>query len=230
MNEIGRPNHPNSLRSIATGLAALLFAKVFLSILYQYRFYFPADFESDFLSLRRDSFHGLYRVAFYVHILSAPTALLAGLFLVVSGPEKRFRKMHRWAGRMLAMLVLCFVSPSGLVMASHAPAGAFAGAGLGALAIGTATCVVMAVRHARRHQIRNHQRWATRCFILLCSPLLLRLITGFVIVTRLDPDWNDRINPWISWLVPFVGYEIWWRWAENPVSPSIPASKREAMS
>lgn len=59
VNEVGRPRHSNALRSIAICMAWLLFAKVFLSILYQYRWYFPADFASDFLSIRRGSFHGL---------------------------------------------------------------------------------------------------------------------------------------------------------------------------
>lgn len=208
----------------------MLFAKVFLSILDQYRWYFPANFESDFLSLRRDSFHGLYRVAFYAHIISAPIALLTGLFLIVSGEVGRFRKIHRWAGRLLAVAVLGFVSPSGLIMAAYAPAGPIAGAGLATLAIGTAGCLFMAVRHARQRRFRNHQRWATRCFILLCSPLLLRLITGFVIVMQLDPDANDRINPWISWLVPLACYEIWWRNAENPDPTRLPVSNLETLT
>ncbi len=218
------------MRSLALAAAALLFAKVFVSILAQYRFYFPADFESDFLSLRRDIFHGLYRVAFYAHIISAPIALLNGLFLIVSGEVGRYRKIHRWVGRLLAMLVLGFVSPSGLVMAAHAPAGPIAGAGLASLAIGTAGSLIMAVRHARQRRFRMHQRWATRCFVLLCSSLLLRMITGVVIVLQLDPDANDRLNPWLSWLVPLACYEAWWRNAENPDSTRLPVSKMEKLT
>lgn len=228
VNDFDRPLHPNALRTIATGLGVLLFAKAFLSILYQYRFYFPADFESDFLIVRRDWFHGVYRSAFYAHIVSAPVALLAGLFLVVSGPNRRYRHLHRLVGWFLAVLVFAFVSPSGLVMAAYAPAGMFAGTGLAALATGTSVSLIMAIRGARDGRIEIHQRWAMRCFILLCSPLLLRLITGFVIVIRLDPDWNDRINPWLSWLFPLVGFEFWWRFAvvHEPARP--PVSKMEA--
>lgn len=209
-------------------LAALLFVKVFFSILAQYRWYFPADFDSDFLSRRREWFHGVYRAAFYVHIVSAPVALLAGLFLVVSGHFGHDPSSHRWAGRLLGVLVLLLVSPSGLIMAVYAPAGVFAGTGLATLATGTAGCLVMAIRSARLRQFRTHRRWAMRSFVLLCSPLLLRLITGFVIVLRLDPDWNDRLNPWISWLVPLVSYEIWWRFAENPASKKWPKPQMEA--
>lgn len=229
MNDIDRPLHPNALRTIATGLAGLLFAKAFLSILYQYRFYFPADFESDFLIVRREWFHGIYRSAFYAHIVSAPVALLAGLFLVVSGPNRRYRHLHRLAGRCLAVLVFAFVSPSGLIMAAYAPAGMFAGAGLATLDVGTAYCLIMAIRQARLRQFRSHQRWAMRCFILLCSPLLLRLTTGFVIVMQLDPDWNDRLNPWISWLIPLVIHEIRLHVSDLHDSTRSPVSKMEAL-
>jgi uncharacterized membrane protein len=228
VNVIDRPYRLNSLRAFATGMAVMLFAKVFLSILYQYRWYFPADFDSDFLSVRRDIFHGPYRAAFYAHIVSAPIALSTGIFLIVSGHDGRLRKIHRWAGRLLAVVVFAFVTPSALVMAAHAPAGAFAGSGLATLAIGTAACLIMAIRHARRGHFRTHQRWATRCFILLGSPLLLRLITGFVIVTRLDPVLWDSLNPWVSWLFPLISYEVWWRYAERTDSARVPVSIWEA--
>lgn len=230
MNATDQPWPSNRLRSIALAALSLLFAKVFLSILNQYRFYFPADFESDFLSLRREIFHGLYRAAFYVHIVSAPAAVLAGLFLVVSGHEMRFRKMHRRAGGMLAAIVLAFVTPSGLIMAVYAPAGHFAGAGLATLAISTAACLIMTIRRARQRQFRIHRRWALRCFILLCSPLLLRLITGFVIVTQIDPDLADRLNPWLSWLIPLASFETWWRLCEHADAANSVGSQMKAQS
>lgn len=196
------------MRSLALAAAGLLFAKVFLPILYQYRFYFPADFESDFLSLRRDIFHGHYRVAFYAHIISAPIAILAAAFLILSGETSQFRATHRIAGRILAIAVFVFVAPSGLVMSAYAPAGPVAASGLAVLATSTAGTLIFAIRHARQRRFRTHRIWAIRCFILLASPLLLRLISGFVIVTRLDPDLSDQLNPWVSWAVPLAGFEI----------------------
>jgi uncharacterized membrane protein YozB (DUF420 family) len=211
-------------------VAALLFAKVLLAILYQYQWYFPADFDSDFLSVRREIFHGAYRIAFYAHIISAPIALVASLFLIVSGQNGRFLNAHRWVGRFLAGVAFGFVVPSGFVMACHAHSGPIAGAGLAALSVGTAISLIMAIRYARQRRFRLHQRWATRCFILLCSPLLLRVISGFVIVTRLDPDVSDRLNPWVSWLFPVVGYEIWWRYLAINHSTAISNSTMETRS
>lgn len=193
----------------------MLLAKVFLSILYQYRWYFPADFSSEFLSGRRDSFHGAYRVAFYAHIISGPLALMFGLFLIISGRRLRRHNIHRWAGRVQAVVVLLVVVPSGLVMACQAFAGPIAGAGLAALSIGTAVCVTVAIHRACKKQFQSHQRWAMRCFILLCSPLLLRLISGIVMVMQLEPNASYRLNAWFSWLIPLIIYEVWWRHSAN---------------
>lgn len=229
VNEINSSYRLNRLRTIASFVAAVLLAKVFLSILYQYRWYFPADFSSEFLSGRRDSFHGAYRIAFYAHIISAPWALMVGLFLIVSGRRWRRHSIHRWAGRVQAVVVLVVVVPSGLVMACQAFAGAIAGAGLAALSIGTAVCVIMAIHSVRKRQFQLHQRWATRCFILLCSPLLLRLLSGVVIVMQFEPNLCYRLNAWFSWLIPLVSYEVWRRYSANSDSAWLLPSTIEAV-
>ena len=86
----------NKLRQFAVLAIGLLFLKVLLAILYEYRWYFPADFDSSaFLSGRRYTFVGIYRVAFYAHIISGPLAILLGCALMFSGGKARYRKRHR---------------------------------------------------------------------------------------------------------------------------------------
>lgn len=191
--------------------AGVLLAKVLLAILWEYRWYFPADFDASFLSGRRYTFDGVYRVAFYTHIISGPVALLLGLFLILSGPRVRFSRLHRVVGRVLAAIVLVIVVPSGLVMASEAYAGPIAGWGFASLSIATGVSIAAAAYFARKRQLALHQRWAGRCFILLCSPLLLRVISGAVIAMQLESDWSYRFNAWASWLLPLAVFEVWWR-------------------
>ena len=144
--------------------------KVFLSILYQYRWYFPADFDSSpFLSGRRFTFTGLYRSVFYVHIVAGPIA------------EEGF-----FVQSMLT--------------------------GVTAVAAG-----VM----ARSGNLIAHRRWASRCYLLLWSPLFLRMIAGLTIVFSVESEWTYRINAWFSWLVPLACYEVHqWRlrlrWSGTP--------------
>ncbi len=198
------------LRTIAACVVAVLFVKVLLAILYEYRWYFPADFDSSsFLIGRRDTFFGLYRTAFYAHIISGPVAIVVGAWLMLSGGRLRFSKLHRWAGRTQILIVLAVVVPSGFVMGLQATAGPIAAYGFATLSIATAVSAAAAVYFALARKFQSHQRWAGRCFVLLCSPLLLRLISGALIVLQLESDWFYRLNAWISWLIPLMIYEAY---------------------
>jgi hypothetical protein len=204
----------DKLLTLAKLAAAVLFVKVFLAILVEYPSYFPADFDANFLVGRESYFHGTYSVAFYTHIVSGPLALISASFLMLTGGRRAYRQAHRWVGRSQGILVLALVIPSGLVMSRYALAGPVAGLGLAMLSLATAGCVAMAVLRARARQFRVHRQWATRSFILLSSPLLLRLVSGFAIVEKLDSDWFYRLNAWLSWFVPLLAYEAW-RWSRR---------------
>lgn len=198
-----------AMKRVAFWLLVLLFCKVLISIVFEYRNYFPANFTSNFLSGRKSYFFGYYQWAFYVHIVSGPTALLIASFLMFSGKRKLLSSWHRRLGKLLAYIVLLLMLPSGVVMATKAFTGPIAGAGFFSLTMLTAACVVVASWHASKRRFKRHQVWATRSFILLCSPLLLRLMTGATIVLNVDSDWTYRFAAWGSWLIPFAALEVW---------------------
>ena len=105
------------LRRIAIALAFLLVIRVLVSILFEYRYYFPPDFDqSDFLAGRRVSFSGWYGFGFYLHIISGPIALVAVLAMLATGKSKRFRTVHRTTGKVLVLLTVAAVCPGGLIM------------------------------------------------------------------------------------------------------------------
>lgn len=212
MNATPASNRLSRLQTIGLWAVGLLLVKVLLAILYEYRWYFPADFDqSAFLSGRRYTFVGAYRVAFYTHIISGPLAILLGCALMVTGGKSRLRSLHRIAGRSQMFVVLGLVTPSGLVMAQQAYGGEIAAAGFTLHTFATAACAIAAVTYAVRRKFLQHRRWATRCFVLLCSPLLLRLVSGVAIVTDAESEWIYRLNAWLSWLIPLLIYELWWR-------------------
>jgi hypothetical protein len=196
-------------------LAALaLFAKVLFNILAEYRWYFPADFDrSAFLAGRRFTFVGIYRAAFYAHICVGPPVLLLALFLVMTGGRRSLAKWHRIAGRLLAALVLLVLVPSGLIMANQAYAGATAGLGFALLSLITGACVSGAAYFAIRRKYQWHQQFASRSFILLVSPMLLRVASGAAIVMDCESELFYQLNAWLSWLLPLLIYEswLWWR-------------------
>ena len=207
------------LRRIASILLIVLFVRVVASIVFEYRNYFPANFRSDFLIGKEAFFSGWYRIAFYLHIISGPIVLLVSAFLMFSGPQKRLHHWHRPLGKLLAVLVLLIMLPSGLVMATRALTGPIAGAAFASLSLATFISVLLSIQYARQGKLNIHQRWATRTFILLCSPLLLRLITGATIVLNVESDWTYRFAAWSSWTIPMLVFEMYRHWQTHLTLP-----------
>jgi len=197
-----------------TLLAGVLVIKVTASIVSNYHDYLPPNFASDFLRGRESHFVGMYRWAFYMHIVSGPVALILGLILVGERFRVRFPRGHRLLGRVQVAGVLFLVTPSGLWMARYAAAGPVAGVSLAALAIATAVCVTLGTRAAMRRRFSEHRRWMWRCYLLLCSAVVLRLIGGLATVLESTASWVDPMATWVSWLVPLSVFE-WREWARR---------------
>lgn len=207
---IDRRSRQLTPRTLVRWIAILLFVKTIGAVLYEYRWYFPLDFQqSAFLIGREESFTPGYRVAFFVHLFAGPVALLSATFLMVSGLKKasRFRRWHSIVGRLLFVAVVP-LSLSGMVMAFKSFAGPIAGVSFLVLAILTLGSCWGAAVYAMKKKFTAHQVWATRCFLLLCSPLLLRIVGGIAIVSGTESEAIYRWNAWLSWVVPLLVYEV----------------------
>jgi hypothetical protein len=209
-----RPHHSTLPERILALLAGVLVLKVTTSVVSNYYNYFPANFASDFLRGRESHFFGTYQWAFYTHILSGPVSLILGLILIGERSRARFPKWHRYLGRIQVACVLLLVTPSGLLMARHAAAGAIAGLGLAALAVVTAVCVALGARAAVTRRFADHRRWMWRSYLLLCSAVVLRLMGGLAIVTGVTAPWVDPLATWMSWLLPLSAFELH-EWAQR---------------
>ena len=209
MGGVDIAKRPGWLTAMRWWVAILLFFWGLSSILYQYRWYFPADFESsDFLMGRRASFRGAYRWAFYVHLISGPIAIVVAASLILSGGIEQYRRAHRILGRLLALVVFLGLVPSGILMGTQAYTGPIAGWGFVSLAIATGVCMTFAVMQASRKRFESHRRWAIRSFILLCSPLLLRFVSSTLTGLQVDSEWTYQLNAWFSWILPILIFEL----------------------
>ena len=189
-------------------LAVVLILKVTFSVVLGYRNYFPPNFDADFLSGRRSYFAGPYQWAFYAHIVSGPVSLILGLILISDSFRKRFPKWHRSLGKVQAGLVLLLLAPSGLWMSRDAQTGTVAGIGFALLAIATGLCVLFGWRSAVKRRFAEHRRWMLRCFLLLCSAVIVRIIGGLATVAALGDSWIYPLTAWASWLVPLTAFEL----------------------
>jgi len=196
------------LTTVLRWLAAVLILRVLAAILANYPDYFPPDFDSLFLQGREATFTGAYRTAFYVHIFSGPVVLFNGLILLSERVRRRHGGLHRWLGRAQVFLLL-FVLPSGVVMSRHAFGGWPAGLSFLLLSAATASCAIAGVVQACRRRYDQHRRWMIRSYVLICSAVALRLISGAAgLVGVPSPEGAYIVAAWSSWLFPLAAYEI----------------------
>jgi uncharacterized membrane protein len=187
----------------------VLIVRVLAAILLNYPDYFPPDFDSLFLHGRESMFIGAYRAAFYVHIFSGPIVLLGGLILLSDYIRRRHGGWHRWLGRVQVVVLLLFVLPSSVVMSRHAFGGPPAGLSFLLLSLATAGCAIAGVVYARRRRYDRHRRWMLRSYVLICSAVALRLISGTSgLVGVPSPEAAYVFAAWSSWLFPLAVYEI----------------------
>ncbi|MBX9585388.1 MAG: DUF2306 domain-containing protein [Gemmataceae bacterium] len=205
-------------------LAVALVLRVLVAVLLNYPDYFPPNFDSLFLQGREATFAGLYRAAFYAHILSGPVVLAGGLVLLSGHVRRRYGGLHRRLGRVYVVVLLAVVLPSGAVMARHAFGGWPAGLSFLALSAATAGCAVAGVVQARRGGYDRHRRWMNRTYVLICSAVALRLISGAAgLVGVPNPEAAYGAAAWASWLVPLAAYEVAERLpTHRPVRPPAP--------
>jgi hypothetical protein len=202
-----------ALTTLLRWLAVVLILRVLVTILANYPDYFPPDFNSLFLQGREATFRGAYVPAFYVHIFAAPFVLFNGLVLLNEHIRRRHAGWHRGLGRAQVIVLLLFVLPSSAVMSQHAFGGWPAGISFLLLSMATATCAVLGVIHARHRRYEQHRRWMLRCYILICSAVALRLISGAAgLIGASSPEFAYVIAAWGSWLLPLGAYEIVERW------------------
>jgi hypothetical protein len=197
------------LTTVLRWLAAVLILRVLAVILANYPDYFPPNFNSLFLLGREATFGGAYRVAFYVHILSAPLVLFNGLILLSDYVRRRHGGWHRRLGRVQVVVLLLFVLPSSVVMSRRAFGGWPAGLSFLLLSAATASCAIVGAVHACRRRYDLHRRWMLRSYVLICSAVALRLISGTAgLVGVPSPEYAYIIAAWSSWLFPLAACEI----------------------
>jgi len=199
---------PAKLKKVLTALAALLIVRVTVAVVWNYRRYFPPDFDSEFLHGRAVYFFGSYQWAFYPHLVIGPVTLILGLILLSDWFRRSFPKWHRILGRVQGICVLLVVAPTGIWMAYRAERGPIAGLGFALLAILTATSVALGWRAAVRRRFVEHRRWMWRCYLMLCSTIVIRLMAGLATAAGLQGLWIDLFAPWMSWILPLAAYEL----------------------
>ena len=200
-------NRTPTTRQLMQLLAALLIGKTIVVTLLSYRDYMPPNFKAVFLEGREHYFFHGYHWAFYPHILSGPCSLLLGMIQMSDRFRRKFPRWHRGLGTIQVACVLLVVAPSGLWMAWYAAMGPVAGVGFALLAVATGVTVALGWRAAVARRFDVHRRWMERCFVLLCSAVVIRVNGGIGLVAGIEAEWFYVQIAWTSWLVPLMVLE-----------------------
>lgn len=200
-----------STQRLKTGLrwaVYLLILKVTFDTVANYADYLPPDFSAVFLRGRKSEFFGAYQWAFYPHIAAGPISLVLGMIILSERIRQRFPRWHTRLGKLQIACILLFVTPSGLWMSFYAQAGLGVKIGFAMLATATGFSAWFGWRSAMQRDFDKHRTWMLRCYVLLCSAIVTRLIGGAFLVTGIDGDWTYYMAAWTSWLVPLGIFEI----------------------
>ena len=170
-------------------------------ILAPFPHYLPPDLNRGFLANKGEYFYSSgYFIGFYAHILTAPLALLLGTLQFSSYLRQRHPKLHRWLGRVYVTLVLVGTAPGGVVMAMKAyggPSSVVCFAAIGVLMWYTTWRAWLEARQAR---FESHARWMCRSYTLMCSAIMLRLVSFALQHTSLDHTLRYQLSAWLSWV------------------------------
>lgn len=186
----------------------LLIVVVTAKIVAEYVNYFPANFAADFLQGRKPHFYGTYQWAFYPHILAGPVTLIVGLFLVNDQFRLRWSHWHRRLGKLQIATVLLVLTPSGLWMSFYALSGIGVKLGFASLALVTGYSAWKGWQLAVKRDFRSHRIWMLRCYVLLCSAVVTRILGGTFVVLGIGAEWTYYLAAWGSWLIPLMIFEV----------------------
>jgi hypothetical protein len=93
-------------------------------------------------------------------------------------------------------------------MAFYAAAGWVGTASFVLLSILTGLTAALGWRAALLRRFAEHRTWMWRCYVLLCSAVVIRLLGGFGTVVGVTAGWWDPASTWVCWVVPLAVFEV----------------------
>jgi hypothetical protein len=135
--------------------------------------------------------------------------MLLGFFQFSKTIKRKYINIHRWSGRVYAVIILFLSGPSGFIMSCHANGGIFSKTAFVILSILWMSFTFLSVYYVLKKDIINHQKFAIRSFALTLSAISLRLFK-YIIVFLFQPQQMEayRIVAWLGWTFNLIVAEI----------------------
>ena len=172
--------------------------------------YIPYHTDVAFLRVKQDEIAlDYYKVAFFTHVYTSIFLMLLGFLQFSKTIKRKYFMIHRWSGRLYAVIILFLSGPSGLVMSYHANGGTFSKIAFVILSVLWMSFTFLSVYCILKKDVKNHQKFAIRSFALTVSAISLRLFK-YIIVFLFQPLPMDvyRIVAWLGWTFNLLIAEI----------------------
>ncbi len=180
------------------GIVALALGFVFKYVLFYYRHYDAASFDT----------YWPRRFWLFLHINGGTLALLMGPFQFWTGLRRRNLEIHRWTGRVF----LCRDAPGigGAICMANLAVGTWAfEVGLMGLASAWLVTTAMAYYSIRKGLVPLHKEWMIRAYVVTFAFVFFRILSDYTPMSRLRPE-NERdiTIAWACWVVPLAVTEM----------------------
>ena len=153
------------------------------------------------LPLSSSAFEELWLNALQIHVVAAAFALPACLVLLSKSVLKRAPTLHRILGRVVGLVVLFALAPTGLVMAFFAKGGALGVAGFLLTGVIVVVAMVNGIVTARRKQVAAHRRSMLHVVAQLSVAVSSRVLILALDAVAVDAERAYLIALWL----PVVG-------------------------
>ncbi len=140
-------------------------------------------------------------LALQVHVVAAAVSLPGCLLLISRLVLRRFPRVHRWLGRVVGVVVLFSLVPTGLFMALFAKGGFVSGLGFAVSGVIVFVCMVRGIQTARACRFVEHRRQMVHVLAQLSVAVTSRLLMIAFDVVGIDADSAYLIALWL----PVIG-------------------------
>ncbi|MEP2640108.1 DUF2306 domain-containing protein [Roseobacter sp.] len=159
----------------------------------------------------------------FFHMITGGLMLVLATLQVVGPLRRRYRRFHRWSGRVTVGLGVVTATGALIYVARHGTTGgAFMNASSTLYGVMMLVAAVQTLRTGQRRAWLDHRRWGMRLTVLALASWLYRLhytiwhaVFGDLWVT---PDMRGPFDVFQAWGF-FLGYaamlEIWFLWEKH---------------
>lgn len=177
----------------------LFFSFLMLRITLQY---LPIRLDAAFLAIKQSYIDIMpWRIAFFTHVFTSMFTLLAGFVQFSKWFLKKYKKAHRWIGKIYVIDVLFITGPAAFIMSLYANGGWTSRIAFTTLSALWFFTTAKAWQLAKQKKFTEHRYYMVRSYALTFSAVTLRA-WKWLLVLLFHPHPMDvyRIVAWLGWV------------------------------